>query len=83
MTLPAESRKLAKSERLVREKHETLAGATKDTVVSSLERLYVAALKDGRAIDADFYKKSILSMYPDWKFKGEGEKEEKKGEVQK
>ena len=85
MTLPAESRKLAKSERLVREKHETLAGMTKDSVVSSLERLYVAALKDGRAIDADFYKKSILSMYPEWKFSGEGakEKEEKKVEVEK
>ena len=29
------------------------------------------ALKEGRVIDADFYKKNILIMYPDWKFKGE------------
>ena len=30
-----------------------------------------SALKEGRVIDADFYKKNILIMYPDWKFKGE------------
>ena len=39
-----------------------------------MERLYVAALKEGRVIDADFYKKSIKSMYPDWEFNGEGAK---------
>ena len=31
-----------------------------------MERLYVSALKEGRVIDADFYKKSLKSMYPDW-----------------
>ena len=71
MTIPAESRKLARVSRLVREKHEARAGATRGSVVSSLESLYVSALKDGRTIDAEFYKQSILSMYPDWKFKGE------------
>ena len=74
MKLPVESRKLAKAERIVREKHATRAGATRDSVVASLESLYVAALKDGRTIDADFYRQSILSMYPDWKFKGENSK---------
>ena len=70
-SLPSESRKLARVNRLVREKHEARAGVTRDTVVSSLESLYVSALKDGRTIDAEFYRQSILSMYPDWKFKGE------------
>ena len=74
MSVPAESRKLAKVNRVVREKHETQAGATRDSVVSSMESLYVAALKDGRTIDAEFYKQSILSMYPDWKFKVEEKK---------
>ena len=81
MTIPAESRKLARTDRIVREKHANLAGATKDSIVTSLEALYVAAVKDGRTIDADFYKKSLLSMYPDWKFRGAGEKEEKQTEV--
>ena len=83
MTIPAESRKLARADRIVREKHAKLAGATKDSIVASLEALYVSALKDGRTIDADFYKKSILSMYPEWKFKSEEEKVEKKAEAGK
>ena len=74
MSIPAESRKLAHVNRLVREKHETLAGATRGSVIGSLEALYVSALKDGRTIDAEFYKQSILSMYPDWKFKGDEKK---------
>ena len=71
MTLPPQSRALAKTQRIVREKHDARAEATRSSIVFSLEALYVAALKDGRVIDADFYKKSILSMYPDWTFKGE------------
>lgn len=71
MTIPAESRKLARVSRLAREKHEAQAGVTRSSVISSLESLYVSALKDGRTIDAEFYRQSILSMYPDWKFKGE------------
>ena len=77
-TLPVPSRKLAHVNRIVREKHAALADTTRSSVVASLEKLYVAALKDDRTVDAAFYKQSILSMYPDWKFKGEGEKEEKK-----
>ena len=68
---PVPSRKLAHVNRIVREKHAALADATRSSVIASLEKLYVAALKDDRTVDAAFYKQSILSMYPDWKFKGE------------
>ena len=78
MSLPAESRRLAKTDRIVREKQAALAGVTRDSVVASLERLYVEALKDDRTIDANFYKQSILSMYPDWKFAGEESRKEAK-----
>ena len=76
-TLPRQSRKLARTDRIVREKHEKLASGTRESILASMESLYVTALKDGRLIDADFYKKSILTMYPDWKFKGEESKESK------
>ena len=77
MLIPPESRKLARVNRLAREKHEAQAGATRRSVVSSLESLYVSALKDGRTIDAEFYRQSILSMYPDWKFSSAAAKESK------
>ena len=70
-TLPRQSRQLARTDRLVREKQAELAEGTRASILASMESLYVSALKDGRTIDADFYKKSILTMYPDWKFKGE------------
>ena len=76
-TLPAESRKLARTDRIVREKHAKLAEGTRASVLTSMEALYVQALRDGRTIDADFYKKSILTMYPDWKFKLDETKESK------
>jgi len=69
-SLPAESRRLMRAQRIVREDHTNLVATVRLSTIASLERLYVRALKDGRVIDADFYKKSILSMYPDWKFKG-------------
>ncbi len=73
MELPAESRRLAKTERKIREKQDAAGADTRSTVLKSMERLYVDALKENRVIDADFYKKSILSMYPDWKFQGEAD----------
>ena len=80
---PVPSRKLARANRIVREKHEALADATRSSVIASLEKLYVAALKDDRTVDAAFYRQSILSMYPDWKFKGAEKGEEKKPEAEK
>ena len=71
------SRRLAKTQRVVGERHAARAEAARSSVVKSMERLYVSALKEGRVIDADFYKKSLKSMYPDWEFKGDEPKGEK------
>ena len=71
MELPAESRRLARKNRELRETQDAKVADTRETVVKTMEKLYVSALKEGRVIDADFYKKNILIMYPDWKFQGE------------
>ena len=71
MELPAESRRLARKNRKLREVQDAKIADTRETVVKTMEKLYVSALKEGRVIDADFYKKNILIMYPDWKFQGE------------
>ena len=71
MELPEQSRRLAKTERKLRERQNAAGADTRAAILKSMERLYVEALKEGRVIDSDFYKKSILSMYPDWKFTGE------------
>ena len=71
MELPAESRRLARKNRKLREAQDAKIADTRETVVKTMEKLYVSALKEGRVIDADFYKKNILIMYPDWKFQGE------------
>ena len=71
MELPEQSRRLARANRKLRETQDAKTADTRSTVVKTMEKLYVSALKEGRVIDADFYKKNILIMYPDWKFKGE------------
>ena len=71
MSLPAQSRRLARAERKVREATEAESAKVRSAVEKSLENLYVEALKEGRVIDANFYKASLLTLYPDWKFKGE------------
>lgn len=71
VSLPSTSRNLAKTQRIALEKHEAMGMKTRASIVSSMEKLYVDALKENRVIDADFYRKSILSMYPDWKFSGD------------
>ena len=76
-TLPRESRRLAKTERLARESESELAAQTRDAVVSRLERLYVRALKENDVVQADYYKNNLLILYPDWKFKGETQEETK------
>ena len=71
MELPEQSRRLARTNRKLRETQDAKIADTRETVVKTMEKLYVSALKEGRAIDADFYKKNILIMYPVWKFQGE------------
>ena len=67
--LPQESRKLARAERETREKAELAHEKTKSKVVASLEKLYELALREDRPIDADFYKQTLKSLYPDWEYK--------------
>ena len=71
LSLPEESRRLARAERLVRQAHSNRVATVRASVIGDLEKLYAAALKEGRVIDAEHYRANILTMYPDWKFKGE------------
>ena len=71
LELPEQSRRLARKNRKLRETQDAKIADTRETVVKTMEKLYVSAIKEGRVIDADFYKKNILIMYPDWKFQGE------------
>ena len=71
MTLSRQTRRLAKAIRKTCEAQDAEISDMRTNVVKTMEKLYVSALKEGRVIDADFYKKNILIMYPDWKFQGE------------
>lgn len=76
--LPRETRHLARAERIMTEKSAEHASEVRASIVKPLEALYVAALREGRVIDADFYHKSLKSLYPDWEFRGVEKKEESK-----
>ncbi len=77
MSLPRQTRKLAKVERLSLEHNELLLKSIKERTLARLEKLYIQALKEDRVIDAEYYKENILTVSPDWKFKGEDDSEEK------
>ena len=68
-TLPKETRELAKANRIRAQTDGILAEAARARVVAPIEKLYVAALKDGRTVDAEYYRAVLKSMYPDWEFK--------------
>ena len=66
MGLPRETRALAKAERLAAESDAAHAAETRAGLVATLEKLYLAALREDRVVDADYYRKSLKSLYPDW-----------------
>lgn len=68
-TLPKETRALAKADRIRAQADDALAEATRARVIAPIEKLYVAALKDGRVVDAEYYRSVLKSMYPDWEYK--------------
>ena len=74
--LPRATRALAAAERAVAESGKKESDAVRSRIVGELEGLYVEALKDGRVVDAGYYRKSLKSLYPDWEFKGEQNKTE-------
>ena len=68
-SIPLESRKLAREQRLVDEALAKESSYVRAAVVGSLESLYVQALKDDRVIDADYYRETLKTLYPDWEFR--------------
>ena len=71
MSLPKETRELAKANRIRAQADDILSEASRTRVVTTIEKLYVAAVKDGRTVDAAYYRTVLKSMYPDWEYKGE------------
>ena len=65
-SLPPATRRLAKEERLASEATAEASARVRASIVSNLEALYVAALREDRVVDADYYRKTLRSMYPDW-----------------
>ena len=68
-TIPVASRELARTTRKVAEARADRDARDRSQVVSSLERLYVEALKADRVTDASFYRKTLKTLYPDWEYK--------------
>jgi len=69
--LPKETRELAKANRIRAQADGILAEAARARAVAPIEKLYVAAVKEGRTVDAEYYRVVLKSMYPDWEYKGE------------
>lgn len=80
--LPAARRELAKSDRLDAEARKARSEDLRNRIVSELESKYVQAIRESRPIDAAYYRKSLKSIYPDWKYqpKDESEKPVAEGE---
>ena len=70
-TLSKGTRELAKANRIRAQADGILAEDARARVVAPIEKLYVAAVKDGRIVDAEYYRQVLKSMYPDWEYKGE------------
>ena len=81
-SLPRSDRRLAKAERESRVAASAFAATNRASVVARIERLYVDALRDDRITDADYYRKTLKSLYPDWEYHLEqsGKTEEKSKE---
>ena len=67
--LSAETRELAKASRIRAQADDILAKDSRTRVVAPIEKLYVAAVKEGRIVDAEYYRQVLKSMYPDWEYK--------------
>ncbi len=68
MTLSKATRELARTERLAAEGRKDRADKVRKSVGGSIEQLYFKALKEDRVNDANFYLKTLKSLYPDWEF---------------
>jgi hypothetical protein len=68
-TLPKETRELAKANRIRAQVDGILEKEARARAVAPLEKLYTAALRDGRVVDAEYFRVVLKSMYPDWEYK--------------
>jgi len=69
LTLPKETRALAKANRIRAQADGILEKDSRARAVAPIEKLYVAAVKEGRTVDAEYYRTVLKSMYPDWEYK--------------
>lgn len=69
-TLSVATRALARADREHREVVMAESESVRDTIIGTLEPLYIEAIRADRVTDAEFYRKSIKALYPDWEFKG-------------
>lgn len=76
-TLTVETRALAKIERERAEAEKSTAEVVRATILGTLEPLYQKALEEDRVAEAEFYQKSIRSLYPDWSLSAEESKDTK------
>ena len=68
-TLPKETRALAKANRIRAQADGIIEKDARARAVAPVEKLYVAAVKEGRTVDAEYYRTVLKSMYPDWEYK--------------
>ena len=71
-TLPKETRALAKADRIRAQADGIIEKDARARAVAPIEKLYVAAVKEGRTVDAEYYRTVLKSMYPDWEYKAPG-----------
>ena len=74
-SLPVESRKLARAERLGNANLVGTIGVTSNEVITILSRLYEDAIKADRVVDANYYLQNIRVFYPGWVYRPAEEKE--------
>lgn len=76
--LPRETRELAKSERIAKETLGENEARARASVTARLEELYASARAEGRVVDAEYYLKTLKSLYPDWEMRANERQEERK-----
>ncbi len=83
LSIPAESRSLLRARRAEMERLDAISALARSNVVARLERMYTDAIREDRVVDADFYRKELKRLYPDWVYAPPKEEESKKEEETK
>ena len=80
MSLPSGTRRLFRAERLLDENYAAHADKVRERLFAKLEAMREKALAEGRVIDAEFYLKSMKSLYPE---RAQGAEDKAESEEQK